>query len=109
MLEQDVQREILAYLKGRGILCWKVPVGAMKVGGARAQSPLKGHPDIAMVLPGGRYGGLEVKRPDEPAKLSADQREWQARLEAAGALCAVVHSVAEVEALLRFDELLKGA
>lgn len=57
-----------------------------------------GWPDFVLVLPGGRFGGIELKAPG--GYLSPSQRAFQEACEANGALYAVARSLAEVEGIL---------
>lgn len=74
--EQDIQRDILTWLKARGVVCWKCDLGGVRVaGGKRAKNPMKGFPDIALVIPPtGRLATIEVKRDD--GRMSPEQLRW---------------------------------
>ena len=110
MKEQDLQKQILDYLRHRGILCWKVPLGPMLVGGGmRTKNPMSGHPDVAAVLKGGRYLAIEVKRDSGASEVSEAQRDWLARLGAQGAICGVVRGIPDVEDILALAEDLGAA
>ena len=101
-LEADIQRTILDYLALRGIFHYRNNSGAMvsEYKGRKRfmRFGAAGSPDIVCVI-GGRYVGIEVKRPG--GKQSDDQKEFQARLEAAGGRYLVVHSVEQIHELLK--------
>lgn len=69
-LERDVQRAILAYLRARGVLCWRNNTAkvAIPAEGGKARRFLRaglvGSADILGCF-GGRLLALEVKRPGE--------------------------------------------
>ena len=65
-----------------------------------------GTPDILLVLPGGRLGGLEVKRP-KVGRVSESQSEWHAKAAEHQVRVAVVRSVRE--AMQTVDEWRAGA
>jgi len=77
MTETIIQAEILSYLKDRGILATRNQSGHVQVGHNWVNLGAAGWPDIIGCLPGGRFLGIEVKRPGE--KLSDKQKEicWQ--------------------------------
>lgn len=95
-LESDILATILAYLRIRGITHWRVPLSGLFNQGRKTKNSMKGHPDVAGLLPGGRYFAIEVKRP-KGARWSEEQHEWRAKLEGAGALYLVATSVGDVE------------
>ncbi|MGE5486997.1 MAG: VRR-NUC domain-containing protein [bacterium] len=93
--ERAIVKAILAYLNGLpGCLARKRWGGGMDVAG---------DPDIDACIRG-RSVQLEVKRPGErPTPLQLKRlEEWRK----AGAVVAVVHSVAEVRAVLEENQLL---
>lgn len=99
MSETDIKRAIMDYLEleaSRGKLhFWPVHLGPVKVGGARKRNPMRGHPDIAGVLvPTGRYFGIEVKKPNE--RFTQEQMDWALKLQKAGALFLTATCVEEV-------------
>lgn len=89
MLEKDIQKKIIAWLKKRPCsYTWKQHAGIY----AKA-----GLPDIMHVEKGQLYG-FEVKRPGgKPTALQAITLKY---LSQAGAITAVVHDVADVEKYL---------
>jgi hypothetical protein len=94
--EQVVQREIMDWLKAKGILHWRQHLGAVRVKGARIKNPMKGFPDIAGVMPGqaGQLFVIEVKKPD--GRFSMEQVDWMNRLTAAGVVYVVATAVVDV-------------
>lgn len=90
---------ILKALKLRGIWAWRANSGAqvIKATVRTRRRVIKGAPagtpDVLLVLPGGRLGGLEVKSDDGTQRPS--QRVWQAKAERYGVRYAVVRSIAE--------------
>lgn len=105
MLEADIQRQIMAYLDIRRILWWRVPLGAMRIGGGRrVKNPMKGFPDLAFVIGGvGRLGVIECKLPKK-GKWYPEQLEWRERLEAAGVIYIVGTSLEAVSERLNAYE-----
>lgn len=64
--ERDIEKEILAYLKARGVPCWKIkvqgtydPIKRVR----RAHTASAGVSDILGVLPDGTFLAIEVKTP----------------------------------------------
>jgi len=94
--ESEIQRQILNYLGKAGILHWRVCLGAVAGSGFRRSNPMKGHPDIAGVLKGGRYFAIEVKRPGKKVTWYPEQLEWRDRLSEAGVLYIAATSVDDV-------------
>lgn len=94
-VEQGIQNAILDYLTYRGIPAWRVNAGAVKTEAGRLVrlAPV-GHSDIALVLPGGRAGFVEVKT--ARGRLSEHQRAFLDRMAAAGAWTLVARSVEDV-------------
>lgn len=106
--EADILAAVLSILAWSGILYWRVPLSPVLRGGPGPKArlcpnPMKGFPDIAGVLPGGRLLVVEVKRPGE--RLRPEQAVWRANLEAAGALYVLATSVEDVRRALRENRL----
>jgi hypothetical protein len=99
--EADILHAILAYLSCAGILHWRVSVSAVFLDGGRAfsRNQMKGFPDVAGVLSGGRLLAIEVKRPR--GRLSPKQVDWRVKLEAAGALYILATKLEDVLDALR--------
>ncbi len=82
--EKDITREIRGYLRSRGILHWKAWGGPMSE---------KGIPDILCCIKG-RLIGIEVK--GARGVVSPDQEKWIDRINRAGGLAFVAHSLDDV-------------
>lgn len=95
-LEKDIQSSIIEYLERRRIFCWKEHSGGMPMDGGKFMMPIgmKGKCDILGVLPGGRFLGIEVKRPS--GKVSPYQEEFIQNVNLAGGLAFVAHSIDDV-------------
>lgn len=92
-------RGCLMWLQANGVMAWRQNTSGMPV--VRdgrllhmRRSSAKGAGDVAMVLPGGRYGEVECKTGS--GRLTPEQRERGERLMRAGAFWVCVHSVAEL-------------
>jgi hypothetical protein len=92
--ETELQKEILDYLKLRGITAWRNNSGLIIRGRVIRLSP-EGSPDIIGVMPDGRFLGIEVKMPRKD--LSDKQAEFLAKLRDNKAFAFVAHSISEVE------------
>lgn len=88
-LESKVTKAIMAYLKKRGVWCFKVAGGPMQQ---------RGVPDIICCM-GGVFVALEVKRPDV-GRLTDLQALTIERIRDAGGVAEVVTSVEEAAAVL---------
>jgi len=76
---------------------WRANSGALR-GSSHALANPAGTADIIGCV-GGRFVGIEVK---QPGKAQSDaQRLWQAKVEAAGGLYAVVYGVREATEVVR--------
>lgn len=94
LLEKDIQKQILDYLKIRGIFHWRNNVGAGKLQGGRfVQFGVAGAPDIFALHKGVSYG-IEVKRPGK--KQSELQKYFGDRMNEAGGHYQVVFSLDDV-------------
>lgn len=102
MAESDIQRDILSWLTRHGVFHWRVALGPIKHAGVgRRANPMSGHPDIAGILPGGRYFAVEVKTTE--GRISPLQKSWLDRLNAGGAMAFVVRNADEIaEKLLKY-------
>ena len=88
-LESKVTKAIMAYLKGRGVWCFKVAGGPMQQ---------RGVPDIICCV-NGAFVALEVKRPGL-GRLSDLQALTIERIRDAGGVAEVVTSVEEAAAVI---------
>lgn len=98
MTEQQIQNDILLALgQRRDLRIWRVNCGAsMGFGGGVIKGAPPGHPDLTGILAGGRWFGLEVKRPGQ--KQSEQQARFEAMVKRFGGLYAVARSVDEAQA-----------
>ncbi len=105
--ESAIQRSILDNLLYRGILAWRqqsipTPIrrGRSIVGLRRADPHTVGIPDIACIVRG-QYFGIEVKT--ETGRQRPEQKEWQQKLQAAGATYVLARSWEDVAKTLDFN------
>jgi hypothetical protein len=99
MKESALQRSILDYLTLRRIFHYRNNSGAFDNGhGGFYRFGAKGSPDIICVIDG-QFVGIEVKA---PKGLQSDhQKEFQAKLEAAGGKYVLAYSLDDVISSLR--------
>jgi len=75
--EQDIKKQILDYLRYRGIFCWVNNVGALKKTYKNktyyVTYGIKGQADITGILPDGRRLEIEVKTPEELEKIKKNK------------------------------------
>jgi len=108
--ESVTQKAILAYLKSKGYMAVKVPLGPMMVHAGpkmhMAPNPLKGFPDIMTfsIHDTGRMIGIEVK--SAIGKLNPQQIEWRDRLLALGVLHCVARSIEDVKQFLNEEDII---
>ncbi len=92
--EQEIQSEIIEWLKSHGVLVWKCNLGGIRFAGrGMGKNPMKGFPDLG-ACHDGRLIAIEVKRYD--GRMSPEQLEWKRRLEKAGAIVIVATSIESV-------------
>lgn len=104
--EGELQKAAFEWLKIHRVFAWRMPIGPVVRGGGKvplrySKSPIKGFPDIAGVLRRAHPGvlfAIELKVGD--GKLTPEQVAWIVDLQAADAKCAVVRSIAELEAVM---------
>lgn len=99
--ENQVQKEVLSYLKRNGIFCWRnnnTAVYDQRLGFYRTFDGLKGVGDILGILPDGRFLSVECK--SSTGKASPDQILFVKRCTHLGGLCVVVHSLDELKAII---------
>lgn len=101
MRESDIQKAILDWLCRKGIFHWRCNLGGVRrAGKGLTRNTMRGFPDIAGIIPGGK-GQLfvvEVKTPS--GKLSAEQARWREHLEMRGCLYILARSVDDLSDLL---------
>jgi len=95
--EHQIQKQILDWLKAKGIFHWRNNTGAMKGShkgkGWFMRFGAVGSPDIFVVHKGDIYG-IEVKAPGKFE--SEEQRQWGMRLIMAGGYYIVAHSLEDI-------------
>jgi hypothetical protein len=104
-LEKEVQRDILDWLERVGVLCWRSNSGTMTAPATATTarrfvkfSGAEGLSDISMVLPGGRAGFCEVKRPGN--NPTEKQQGFIDRVNRQGGVAFVARSVLDVQRAL---------
>jgi len=92
MLENEIQREIKAYLEVKGYLVFR-----MNAGQARYNVKLSppGTPDLLCIMDNGQSLWLEVKQPGKGA--TEIQEDFHNKLKARGQWVMVAHSVEDVK------------
>ena len=101
MLEQHIQKQILDYLRYRGIPCYKHQnAGIRKPDGSYIPTHTRGVSDIIGCMPKtGRFLAIEVKRPG--GKATPEQQHFIDTINQAGGLAFVARSVEEVQDALQ--------
>lgn len=98
MKESELLSFALTCLKQSGIVYWRVPNGPVmhSVGTKqiRKKSPIKGFPDIAGVMPNGKFFAIELKT--DKGRLSPEQTEWITKLNMSGAMAIVLRTKDEI-------------
>lgn len=94
--EADIQTKILDFLEDKGFMVVKFHNGSHKVRGGfiRARKSSVGVPDIIGMTPGGRFIGIEVKKPGGVA--ASEQKAKVAQINASGGIAMIVESLGEV-------------
>jgi hypothetical protein len=100
MKEADLLSYALTSLKRSGLVAWRCPNGPVMHsinGGQKVfkKSPIKGFPDIAGVMPNGKFFAIELKTPK--GRLSPEQVEWITRLNMTGAMAIVLRTREEID------------
>lgn len=105
MKESDLLSYCLSALKLSGLVAWRVTNGPVmhSINGKmiRKCSPIKGFPDVAGVMPNGRFFAIELKT--DKGRLSDEQTGWITKLNMSGAMAIVLRSREEI------DEFISGA
>jgi len=78
MTETEIKKQILDYLKTRGIEAWRNNTGTR----GRVQFGKKDSPDVIGYLPNGLFLGIEIKRPG--SRPTVGQFEFLLRLNNSG-------------------------
>jgi hypothetical protein len=93
--EADLQRQIIQYLRARGMPAWLTH-------DSRHHPVEPGIADINCILPGGRFLAIECKT--DTGKLSPEQLEWFRVLESGSGNWCIVHSLDEAMATVKAFE-----
>ena len=72
----------------------------------RKCSPIKGFPDIAGVLPSGKFFAIELKT--DKGRLSIEQVDWITKLNFSGAIAVVLRSKDEIMEFVTSASKMKG-
>jgi len=102
LLEKDIQRQIVDYLRLKKIYCW-----VNKTTGTfdpikqiyRAGTTFKGVSDILGILPGGKFLAIEVKMGHNTA--SPEQKDFIENINQKGGLAFIAYSLDEVIKVLK--------
>jgi hypothetical protein len=103
MTETDLKRDILGYLRRRGIWATRVQSGMVHYRGHVMRLAEEGTPDILGCLPDGRHLAVEVKLPRWKPRNEADRRRFELQqaycdhVTRAGGVGLVARSVEDVE------------
>ena len=98
--ENVIQREIMEYLKMRGIPATRNHAGRVHVGSHWINLGKAGFPDVLACLPPhGFFLGLEIKKPGE--ELSGMQEKVKFDIEQAGGTVLRISSIQELNELLK--------
>jgi Holliday junction resolvase len=92
--EKDLQREILSFLRKRGIFAWRQNAGAAVGDGRFVRFSIPGISDIIGILPDGRFLAVEVKLAGR--KLSKNQEIFLSAIRANGGVAIVARSLIDV-------------
>ena len=91
VMETQIQKDIIEYLHARNIRAWRTNSGKARYNIKLAPN---GTPDIIGYLPGGKFLGIEVKKPG--CKPSEEQLKWHADAQEQGCAIIVAHSLDDV-------------
>lgn len=98
MKESDLLTFAIKTLKKSGLVFWRVPNGPVmhSIAGkmVRKCSPIKGFPDIAGIMPDGKFWAMELKT--ETGRLSPEQIGWIAAINDTGGTAVVLRSKDEI-------------
>ena len=92
-----LKKQAMVRLSENGVFCWNnacgraVPIGSKRV----VQFGVSGLPDIAGILPGGRFLAVEIKT--GTARLQKNQRAWKKRCDEVGGLYLTIRSVEQLD------------
>ena len=94
MTEAEIQLSILKYLKTIDVSAWRNNSGKVRVNGGWMQLAPEGSTDIIGYLPGGKFLGIEVKKPGK--KPTVKQTEWMEDAAGSGCIIIVAHCLDDV-------------
>lgn len=94
--EAELLTQILKYLKEKGILAFRIPLGPVLHGGIKKKNPLKGFPDIMGFMPNTKGRAFTIECKIDKAKLSDDQLEMEEKLYKAGVLTITARKLDDV-------------
>lgn len=100
--EQEIQKQIMDWLKENDIWHRRIPVGAVKHAGVRKRSSLKGMPDIMGILPKSHGKAFFIEVKTDEGRLSEGQKLVIDELKEAGALVIIARRLSDVEAYFKF-------
>lgn len=94
-LEKDIQKDILDYLRYRGIFCWKQNnAGIRKPDGGYIPTGLRGVSDILGIF-NGKFLAIEVKQPGN--SLSTQQSDFLSMVNEKGGIGFVAYSIDDID------------
>jgi len=106
MLESELQRAALDYLRAAKIVHWRMPLGAVthsvKGREIRKKNPLKGFPDIAGIINKGPNMGafFAIELKSKNGRMTQEQVMWAGVITGAGGFHAVVRSIDELQTVI---------
>lgn len=103
--ESQIEMQICHYLRVKRLFFYKAPMAGFfdtRQGTFRRHTNpyvKRGVPDLIVILPGGKYLGLEVK--SKTGRQSDHQKEFERGVKDAGGLYYLVRSLEDVETILK--------
>lgn len=101
ILEKDIQKLILEWLRWQKVFCWKMNNSAVyiKSKDRYMKSPLRGVSDILGIINGGTFLAIEVKA--EKGKVSPEQQEFIDNITKNGGIAFVARCLEDVKLSLK--------
>lgn len=96
LLEDEVLRGCLEYLRAHGYFVWRNNTGAVKIGKRFIRYGTPGSSDILGILPDGRFLAVECKR-EKGGRLSELQKAFLTAIQINGGVSIVARSVDELK------------
>ena len=94
--EKVIQKRILDWLKGTGLVHWRQNSGWAMMGPRMIRLGPEGLPDVIVIVPpGGQFLGLEIK--NNKGRLRPSQVEFAEKLTNAGGIYRVVRSLEQAQ------------